>query len=628
MIPSPQRARRRAAPAPFRRPPSTAPSSGTGTVIPYDYAATFELTGQPGNLVQDVINISQEGVFVAVAIGYGFEEDRGRPIDIALTYEQTDDGFLLPGDITLGQIAADALIEGFRVNPRFESLVFRTERISGRGVSTNELSEQPLSTKPDDKGTLFQRPLSPNPNFKGTLFEKVKPREEISFLFSLVDAASGRELQDEPTHNLASLGICNGGRPFRLLAQPLSFLPRSTLRLQVIERSQDTRGTLFIVLYGYKLFAAAGCPEPLVRTLRGPFVCPTESIGNPSDRVIPFDYVASVQLTGRPGNLLDTEIPINVEGGFVSTALGYGLAVDERDIQLQEFFRDTSQVFSLAQTPLRAFPPNALRDGIRIRPNFVRIAFQNNGELNEILLDISPDLANQIFESLNRPEDVSFRYTIFDGGSGRELQNQPLNNIAGLGIATGERPFKKFARPMIFSPRSRRTGEWNSIGGLRSRRRNNMYLYAREGLGQIPETLQPGNLRGPKQPPQCEAIPEKYKLRDSKDVTSGKVNCPTRADAVRILRTTIARAVEMLDNTIGELVRAREAACRGEPLGWPALGEVTACWLKYRLGVCIDDPSAWTKGAFRKSATEPTPVAEIIRRLVGPRNLLATNQIT
>ena len=81
----------------------------------------------------------------------------------------------------------------------------------------------------------------------------------------------------------------------------------------------------------------------------------------------------------------------------------------------------------------------------------MRIAFQNNGVLNT---GLPVELANQIFESLNRPEDVSFRYSIFDGGSGRELQNQPLNNIAGLGIATGERPFKKFARPMIFLPRS------------------------------------------------------------------------------------------------------------------------------------------------------------------------------
>jgi hypothetical protein len=155
-----------------------------------------------------------------------------------------------------------------------------------------------------------------------------------------------------------------------------------------------------------------------------------------------------------------------------------------------------------------------------------------------------------------------------------------------------------------------------------------MYLHAIEDLAEVPTSLSSRNLTEPKQPPQCETIPEKYELRDSKDkLTSGRVSCPTRADALRILSTTIARAVEMFDNTIGQLVRAREAACRGEPLGSSALGDLTACWLKYRLGICIDDLSAWTKGAFRKSQTEPTPVAEIIRRLVVPRNLLATNQI-
>lgn len=442
MIPSPQRARRRAAPAPLRRPPSAAPSSGTGTVIPYDYAATFELTGEPGNLVQGVINISQEGVFVAVAIGYGFEEDRGRSIGITLPPPPSEQPPPeAPGNITLGQVPADALIEGFRVNPRFEPFVFRSEQTIGGSPRVTGFSGQEL---PAD---LFQRA-------DDTLFQKVKSSEEISFLFSLVDTASGRELQDEPTHNLASLGISNGERPFRLLAQPLSFLPRSTLRLQVIERSQDTRGTLFIVLYGYKVLGAAGCPEPLVRTLRGPFACPTESIGNPSDRVIPFDYVASVQLTGRPGNLLDTEIPINVEGGFVSTALAYGLAAEERDVQPevpQALVNRNDNTFDLSRLSLADFSPNALRDGIRIRRNFLRIAFRDNGLLaNEFPVNV----ANSIFESLNRPEDVAFRYTIFDGGSGRELQNQPLNNIAGLGIATGERPFKKFARPMIFLPRS------------------------------------------------------------------------------------------------------------------------------------------------------------------------------
>lgn len=145
-----------------------------------------------------------------------------------------------------------------------------------------------------------------------------------------------------------------------------------------------------------------------------------------------------------------------------------------------------------------------------------------------------------------------------------------------------------------------------------------MYLHATENFAETPTTTPA---------PQCETIPDKYKLRAGSKLTSGRVTCPTRATAARILRPVIQRSIGMMDNTIAELVRAREAACRGEPLGWPTIGDLTACWLKYRLGVCIDDLAAWTKGAFRKSLSEPTSVAEIIRRLTVPRNLLATNQI-
>ena len=50
-------------------PPAAAP---TTKEIPYDYVAKFILQGKPGNRVQDVINISVEGAFVAVTIGYSF----------------------------------------------------------------------------------------------------------------------------------------------------------------------------------------------------------------------------------------------------------------------------------------------------------------------------------------------------------------------------------------------------------------------------------------------------------------------------------------------------------------------------------------------------------------------------
>jgi hypothetical protein len=99
------------------------------------------------------------------------------------------------------------------------------------------------------------------------------------------------------------------------------------------------------------------------------------------------------------------------------------------------------------------------------------------------------------------------------------------------------------------------------------------------------------------------------------------VKCSTPDDAVAILRGVVKRAVDMLDNTIDELTAARDSVCAGGPVP-PKLRFITACWLKHRLSVCIDNVSVWTKGTFVSGT-----VAEVIRRLVMPRNLIASNQI-
>ena len=263
-------------------------------VMPFDHAATFELKGVPGNIVQDVINISTDGTFVAVAIGYGFEEDRGRTAKL-INPPATGTTFKA-GELTLSKIPVAALIEGFRINPRFEHLVFN-DLPAGGSIRERTFSGLDIPAVHSDK-----------------IIERLKPAEEISFLFSVLDSATGRELQDEPIHNLASLGSSDGARPFRMLAQPLTFQPRSTVRLQIVERSEDVRGTLFIVLYGYKVLGPGTMP-PSVAT---PGIDPRATDG----RVIPFDYVASFPLTGSLRNQLETEIPINAEGGFVTTSIG------------------------------------------------------------------------------------------------------------------------------------------------------------------------------------------------------------------------------------------------------------------------------------------------------------------
>ena len=62
------------------RPAHNRPADKRADVVPYDYGATFRITGRPGNVIQSVINTAPDSLFVAVAIGYGFEEDRGRPL--------------------------------------------------------------------------------------------------------------------------------------------------------------------------------------------------------------------------------------------------------------------------------------------------------------------------------------------------------------------------------------------------------------------------------------------------------------------------------------------------------------------------------------------------------------------
>ena len=388
------------------------------TAVPFDHAATFELKGIPGNIVQDVINISSDSIFVAVGISYGFEENRARPAPLNPAPATP----FLPRNISLSQIPTAALVEGFRLNPRFERLIFNDEPPSRNGSNRDRtFSDVELAV-----------------TSSATIIERIKPVEEISFLFSILDSTTGRELQDEPIHNLAALGKSNGERPFRTLAQPLKFEPRSTVRMQIVERTEGLSGTLFINLYGYKT-GDSNATE----------VIPFFGAQGPSSRVIPFDYVTSFSLSGSPGNQIETEIPINAEGGFVTTAIGYGLAVDSLDVSLPGL--QTDPVNLRTDVTLAQFPTSALQDGIRIRPNFLRIAFADNGQLSDSL---SLDVVNRLFERLNRPEDVSFRYSIFDAGAGRELQNQPINNIAGLGIANGDRPFKKLARPLMFGPRS------------------------------------------------------------------------------------------------------------------------------------------------------------------------------
>lgn len=94
----------------------------------------------------------------------------------------------------------------------------------------------------------------------GALFETVEaPPERIQFLYALFDEGTGRTFQSEPILNIAGLGIDDGDRPFRHFVPPITFAPRTTIRLEVVPKS-EFKGELQVVLHGYKVLGGAGTP--------------------------------------------------------------------------------------------------------------------------------------------------------------------------------------------------------------------------------------------------------------------------------------------------------------------------------------------------------------------------------
>ena len=413
MVPASQlRARR-------QRPDGLVPS-GLVT-IPFDYGAVLELTGQPGRMTQDVIAIGGDGAFVAVAIGYGFEEDRRRPILTTTGAPIIINGPLNPSAAPpLSDIAVDSWLDGVKLDLQFNPVADAAS--AGLGGAT---------------------PLGLTGGLNRTPFQRVVARSDVSFLLNIVDTATGRQLQDEPTHNLAALGASDGRRPFRTLARPITFAPRTTLRIEVIERTASARGTLNIVLVGYKVLDQPGC---------APQRAAGNAAGVPGARVVPFDYVASADLSGIPGRVVNVEVPVVSEAGAAVTAIGYGLDTVPERVPLGPagVFTVGGNV-NLRQSTLAALGMEALLDGVRLRPSLLSVSLETDGRLNRT---VPPALADQVFERITLPADVSFRYFLTDIATGRDLQNRPLHNIGGLGSADGRRPFKQLARPLELEPRS------------------------------------------------------------------------------------------------------------------------------------------------------------------------------
>jgi hypothetical protein len=238
-------------PATFPTRLGEAPEATSRRTIPFDYAFRYELSGKPGNVINKTVTVSIEATFVAVSIGYGVVP-KVTPIIFGLTDRQLAS---FPPRIRLGEIRLNNVLSFLEEKLKETSRVLRgetgPEAVLKNGFKLNpDIAEFVLQGINQflDRSTLQN------------LFQVVgAPPENIQFLYAIFDEGSGREFQNEPMLNIAGLGISDGDRPFRYFAQPITFAPQSTIRMEVREVS-DFQGELHVALHGYKILGGAGTP--------------------------------------------------------------------------------------------------------------------------------------------------------------------------------------------------------------------------------------------------------------------------------------------------------------------------------------------------------------------------------
>ena len=194
-------------------------------------------------------------------------------------------------------------------------------------------------------------------------------------------------------------------------------------------------------------------------------------------RTIPFDYAFRFTLTGVPGTVLRSTVTVSIEAIFAAVSIGYGVipavtplnfgpSTDDlnegvnslREISMGDVLDSLKTALGEKSTlrngeigsEIGPKTGTAFQDGIKLNPAFAEIALLRDGRTQ-----LNNGILTQLFQVVGSPpEQIQFLYAIFDEGSGREFQNDPILNIAGLGISDGDRPFRYFAQPIAFAPQS------------------------------------------------------------------------------------------------------------------------------------------------------------------------------
>jgi hypothetical protein len=189
----------------------------------------------------------------------------------------------------------------------------------------------------------------------------------------------------------------------------------------------------------------------------------------PVGKSIPFDQSFQISLTGVRDTQHRAAVTVSIESAFTVVSIGYGVVPEVtpvlfgigpgrgaktlNQITLGDLASEAAKAVANAPDVPNDVPAleTVFRNGIKLNDQLLQRALFDDGNS---ALDGST--SGRLFQlaSAPPPEQIHFLYALFDEGSGREFQSEPLLNIAGLGSADGKRPFRYFAKPMVFSPRT------------------------------------------------------------------------------------------------------------------------------------------------------------------------------
>jgi hypothetical protein len=417
--------------------------------IPFDYVFQFSLLGQRGNKVQDVVEISTEGVFVALSVGYSLVLDERR-----------------------------------------------TPRTFGPVINQNTLLRSPS----------FVPFLSDPQTAINKLFITGAPGAEIAVVLLKTPSGNGViNLVNELPRILISGTLGSDGTlllDLNLPGQPSQVIPLESQFL-LWDRSNNLFGQLFEL--------GALNTETAMTPVIGP---------DPTTKQLPAAGASQVHIFGRLDNPIDLTVlkgdgsdPIrrnniklnqpftffddaSVSGAKVTldSPLSPGdlLIVGLANTSVAPLGVDFS-VFNVPRVKLSDISLGALVAGLGSSGADLTRGFRLNPAADSLLAanlaidQVDAGTLGRIFETgAVAAEEVSFLYSLDVSGTGREYQSKPIHNIAGLGIANGDRPFRPFAKPVMFEPKSSVRIQVEELSGPAGTLSIVLQGYKMLGTGRIP----------------------------------------------------------------------------------------------------------------------------------------------